>query len=93
MNSKIKTQVITVTGKVQGVGFRYYVYNLAQQLNIKGWVKNMSDGSVKIVAQGTIDNLYSLFAYIKKGPPLSRVDNALMTDYPEDDEFLNFTIR
>jgi len=88
------TQMINVSGRVQGVGFRYYTYNIALQLGIKGWVKNMPDGSVRIIASGSVDNVYNLITYIKKGPPGARVESVAVTDYPETaEEFNNFTIR
>ncbi|MBP7654203.1 acylphosphatase [Candidatus Dependentiae bacterium] len=93
MKNKNFVQLVTVSGKVQGVGFRYFVYNLALQLGIKGWIKNMPDGTVKAVLSGNIDKVYNIITYIKKGPPLSRVDNVIITDYPEDEDFINFSIR
>ncbi|HPG31688.1 MAG TPA: acylphosphatase [bacterium] len=93
MTSKKFVQIATVSGKVQGVGFRYYIYNLALQLGIKGWVKNMPDGTLKAVLSGNIDKVYNIISYIKKGPPMSRVENVSVTDYPGDEDFINFSIR
>ncbi|TCS79692.1 acylphosphatase [Pectinatus cerevisiiphilus] len=54
-------------GRVQGVGFRYFVQSAAKKYGLSGWVKNMSDGSVTMEVQGDAPKLDSLFAEIKKG--------------------------
>jgi len=63
----MKSQRLTVRyeGRVQGVGFRFTVIRLAQELNVTGWVKNEFDGSVSIVAEGTEDQLMALLQAIR----------------------------
>lgn len=58
-----------VSGRVQGVGFRWFVHRHAQLLNIEGWVKNCYDSTVEILAQGCMENLDELEFLLKKGPP------------------------
>ena len=58
-----------VSGKVQGVGYRYFVKSKATSLGINGYVRNEKDGSVFVVAQGKIDELDILLDYCYKGPP------------------------
>jgi len=64
---------IIVKGKVQGVCFRYNTKKVAQDLGIGGWIKNLSDGSVEAIFEGTELKLLEILAFIKKGPFGSRV--------------------
>lgn len=66
---------IIVTGLVQGVGFRHYTRKEAEVLKITGFVRNLSDGSVEIEAQGTEDHIQSFINWAKKGPRNARVDS------------------
>ena len=66
----LKELHITISGWVQGVSFRIWTKRLAQQLGVNGWVRNMEDGRVEIVAQGTPEQLTKLRKLIKeKGGP------------------------
>lgn len=66
--------IITVTGNVQGVGFRAYVKTEADRLGIMGFVKNCSDSSVCIEAEGEQDTLNQLIAWCHHGPELANVE-------------------
>jgi len=57
-----------VTGRVQGVGFRWFVLRRARSLDITGWVKNLPDGSVEVRAEGSEAALESLESLLEKGP-------------------------
>jgi len=63
-----------VRGRVQGVGFRWFVEREAHILGIAGWVRNNSDGSVEVFAQGTRDQLLGLRSRLREGPRAARVD-------------------
>ena len=63
-----------VRGDVQGVGFRYFVQRKAQQLGLRGWVRNNDDGSVELVAEGGRDQLEELKRALQEGPRMARVD-------------------
>lgn len=65
---------VRVYGVVQGVGFRRYVQIHAVRLGIRGYAKNLDDGSVEVVAEGYEEALQKLIEYIKRGPPLSIVE-------------------
>ena len=65
----------TVTGKVQGVMYRAYVQDSATELALVGYVKNLPDGSVEVVAQGVNDVLKSFVEYLHEGSSLSRVES------------------
>jgi len=75
---------IVITGKVQGVGFRYWLYQAAKQRNIDGWVRNKISGEVEALLIGDdveIDNLISL---CEKGPPSSKVTKIKVQNYQKE---------
>jgi acylphosphatase len=63
-----------VRGRVQGVGFRWFVEREAHMLGVSGWVRNNPDGSVEILAMGTRDQLSALRSRLQQGPRAARVD-------------------
>lgn len=66
-----------VQGRVQGVGFRWFVHREASELNLRGWVHNTEDGDVEVVAVGSEADLAELRASLRKGPRGSRVDRLI----------------
>ena len=64
---------LEVSGRVQGVGFRWFVADKARRLQLAGWVRNRSDGNVEIAASGTTDALAQLEAAVTRGPPGAQV--------------------
>lgn len=62
-----------VHGRVQGVGFRWFVVHRAREIGVTGWVRNEDDGGVQVYAVGTEDQLDRLAGYLHAGPPLSEV--------------------
>lgn len=64
----------TVTGRVHGVGFRYFVLREAMALGLDGWVANDPDGSVHCLAEGPRDRLDALLARLRQGPPAAIVN-------------------
>ena len=85
------TYSIVITGKVQGVFFRQSTREKARSLNIKGTVSNQPDGSVKIIASGTKEQMDELINWCRQGPPKARVDIVTATEIDEQ-EFTDFTI-
>ncbi len=73
---------IIVDGRVQGVGFRYFVANGAKAHNIAGYVQNLPDGKVEIDAEGESENIYQFMTQCRQGPALSRVDTFMVSDIP-----------
>jgi acylphosphatase len=65
---------IVVHGRVQGVGFRYSASREARSLNLKGWVENQADGTVRAVIQGNQEACYRFIRWCRKGPGYSRVE-------------------
>jgi acylphosphatase len=71
-----------VRGRVQGVGFRWFVEREANILAIAGWVRNNSDGTVEVLAQGTRDQLSGLRSRLREGPRAARVDDVEESEAP-----------
>ena len=71
------THHFLIKGRVQGVGFRWFVHREATELNLRGWVKNTDDGHVELVAAGPPEDLAELRLALKKGSRGSRVDHIL----------------
>lgn len=69
-----------VKGEVQGVGFRRYVLHHAHQLNLRGFVCNLEDGTVECVAQGSSDAITSLELLLRQGPRFAAVSDVICTD-------------
>ena len=63
-----------VRGRVQGVGFRFFVEREAHTLGIAGWVRNNPDGTVEVLAMGTHEQLLGLRGRLREGPRAARVD-------------------
>ncbi|KAK0536458.1 hypothetical protein OC834_001173 [Tilletia horrida] len=70
-----KAIAFTVSGRVQGVGFRYATANEARSLQLSGWVRNEPDGSVAGEAQGMDDQISRFESFLKRGPASARVDH------------------
>src|SRR5579863_5498918 len=70
----VQARRFLVRGRVQGVGFRWFVEREAHMLGIAGWVRNNHDGSVEVLAQGTRDQLSGLHSRLREGPRAARVD-------------------
>jgi acylphosphatase len=74
-----------IQGRVQGVGFRWFVHREASELDLRGWVRNTEEGEVEVVASGTPEELAELRASLRRGPRGSRVDH-LVEHYLDDSE-------
>ena len=74
IQSRLQARRFVVRGRVQGVGFRWFVEREAHLLQIAGWVRNNHDGSVEVLAQGTRDQLSGLHSRLREGPRAARVD-------------------
>ncbi|MDR0409965.1 MAG: acylphosphatase [Spirochaetaceae bacterium] len=64
-----------VYGRVQGVGFRFYACAEAARYGISGWIRNNPGGEVEICAEGSPENLQHFLEWLRKGPPVARVDS------------------
>jgi acylphosphatase len=86
--SNISAQKYLISGRVQGVGFRWFVRESAKQLGLEGTVKNLYDGRVEVFAQGDLTSMYKFRELLQKGPAMSRVDNVA-----ESDENINKNLK
>ena len=83
---------IKITGKVQGVGFRFFVQQQAQELDINGWVSNKSNGDVEALAQGKKADVEQFIVKVKEGPSFSRVDNVNLEWMNKGEQYFGFEI-
>ena len=67
------TRAFIIEGRVQGVGFRYFVMREAQALGLSGWVRNLPDGRVEVLARGEPDLVSALEGRLWEGPPHAHV--------------------
>jgi acylphosphatase len=82
-----------VLGRVQGVGFRYFVMSAATELGLSGWVRNRRDGSVEVLAEGDFDKLKSLVGVLERGNRSSAVMEVKTNLQPASGEFSSFYVR
>jgi len=75
---------LVISGKVQGVGFRYWIQNLAINNNISGWVKNRSSGDVEALIIGQEKEVQKLIKQCKIGPSSATIQNIQINDYNQD---------
>jgi acylphosphatase len=80
-----------VQGRVQGVGFRAFVYDAAQELGVAGSVRNTRTGGVAVEAEGPRDRLDRLLSRIRSGPPAARVEQVSVS-WGEPEGLTRFTI-
>jgi acylphosphatase len=66
---------VVVRGRVQGVGFRWFVRETARELGIAGWVRNRADGGVEVAAEANPDSARRLLDALRQGPPGARVES------------------
>jgi len=86
------TYRMDIEGRVQGVGFRFFVLKAAQQLDIKGFVKNIKDRTVLVEAIGEENKMNEFIAACRQGPPAARVLNFKLSQLPSKD-FPTFEIK
>jgi len=85
--------VLLVSGRVQGVGFRWFAEREALKRDVKGYVRNLADGRVEIWAQAEDERLGEFCEAVRKGPPASRVDEVQMKPVPVDESLSTFQVR
>jgi acylphosphatase len=71
---------VRVSGRVQGVAFRWEAQHAAQKLGVTGWVRNEPDGSVLAHVEGEPDAVNNMVAWLRAGPPASRVTDVAVRD-------------
>jgi acylphosphatase len=88
-----KSIYIILTGRVQGVGFRYFAQHKAEELQIKGWVRNTPDGKVEIEASGETQMIEIFTDWMKVGPARAVVKTFSVAEITPTRTFTNFIIR
>ena len=89
----IQARRFLVRGRVQGVGFRWFVEREAHILGVAGWVRNNADGAVEVFAQGTREQLSTLTARLQQGPRAARVDQVEQSEVPLSQGMKTFRIE
>ncbi len=82
-----------VNGRVQGVGFRYYTLKSARGKNLTGWVRNLRDGRVEVMAEGDQNRLNQLITDLRQGPISSDVDHVEVNFSDAVGEFKDFDVK
>ena len=87
------TRRYIITGRVQGVGFRWYVEKEARAIGVGGWVRNTDDGAVEVMATGNGDQLGRLRKALAQGPRAARVDEVQEFEAEQDASETSFRIE
>ena len=84
---------VVITGRVQGVGYRFFARDAAQDLKLTGWVRNLPGGAVEAEAEGPRAKLEAWIEELKVGPAISRVDDVQVDWRPSAVQYSDFSIR
>lgn len=90
--SDVMEKHLLISGRVQGVGFRYFTRKNAQKIGVTGFVKNLPDGNVETAFRGTPDQVQQMEQLVSDGPAGARVDNVEELE-PTGEQFRNFKVR
>ena len=86
-------QRLYVSGRVQGVAYRFFARSTALQLGVTGFVRNLADGRVEIVAEATVDTWKEFIGKLEQGPTLSKVSSVVVEPTSSTEPFTTFEIR
>ena len=84
---------VFVSGRVQGVAFRWVTSDVAHQLKVTGWVRNLRDGRVEVIAEGEEDVLNQFIEFLEKGPRYAKVKDIEIEWLDYTGDFASFDIR
>ena len=84
---------LLISGVVQGVGYRWSCQRAAKGIGVTGWVRNLPDGRVEVVAQGTKEQVEQLIQWCYRGPEEARVSDIAVADEETAGDFQDFGIR
>jgi len=83
---------MVISGRVQGVGFRWFTWNAAAREGVTGWVRNLPDGRVEAYAEGDREAVDRLERSVRQGPGGARVDDVFVDDEPATGGYKDFSI-
>lgn len=84
---------VIISGFVQGVGFRYFIESLANELSLTGWVRNTPEGAVETVLEGREESIEKAIARCKEGPPFAKVEHVTVEKGEARGDLRGFTIK
>lgn len=90
--SEIETVHVIILGRVQGVSFRSNLKRRADQVDVKGWTRNLSDGSVEAVLQGEKSKVKEVLEWCRNGPKLARVNSVRESRIDPKTIYRNFVV-
>jgi acylphosphatase len=85
--------VVTVRGRVQGVGFRYHTAQAAERQGVTGWVRNLPDGSVQACFEGEEEDVHAQVEWCRRGPARALVEGLELQEGAFSGEFSGFSVR
>ena len=88
----MKSVQLIISGRVQGVCYRIYVRDVAKTLDLKGFAKNLDNGTVEVVAVGSKENIKKVIQFCKNNPGYSKVKDVKISYFETKEEFNNFEI-
>ncbi|MDO8722462.1 MAG: acylphosphatase [Syntrophales bacterium] len=89
----MKKNHVVIEGKVQGVFFRANMQQVARSLDLTGWVRNLPDGRVEAVVEGSETNMAAMLDWCRQGPPYAVVRQVMVTEEPYSGDYTDFSIR
>ena len=92
-NGKHDAFTATVHGRVQGVGFRYYTRSMAHRLNVRGYVQNLPDGSVRVECEGQPAAVEQMAKWLERGPSSANVTNVDLHWKPKKTGYSTFAVE
>ncbi|MCK5708451.1 MAG: acylphosphatase [Candidatus Aureabacteria bacterium] len=93
-SGEINRKRVVVSGRVQGVCFRYYTQERARQLHIRGWVRNLYSRQVEAVIEGKGSDISNMIDWMRSGPPMAHVTDITVVEEPyKAGDFVDFDVR
>lgn len=91
--SEMATARVLITGRVQGVGFRYFVTSTADRYPVKGYVRNLETGAVEIEAEGEKKSVHAFLTAVRPGPSNAQVSEFQLEWKPYEDKYQDFSVK
>jgi len=92
MGSELVRVRVFASGRVQGVAYRFFAERHAGRMNITGWARNLPDGRVEVLAEGSGENIEAFLERLREGPRLARVDGLAVRREASTGEFRDFQV-